>query len=389
MKKLFLALFAMVAFVACEKEEVNPTSVPSKYDFAFDENGVCYSKNTEGISEVVFTNEVVGYGWLEIDTHRVKENGQLEAQDYWSTMVGFHRGQLYFESAGMVKDYWGQHTDIPGIDDTGWQGGFYPYNSSFEAPTFYFDKNNRDYYSVILEVTDDKMVWLRKITKDCYVVATYKRMTDDELTTFQEEYLRDWSEGPTPDTTSGFRLRFDDSGMCYSKQEEYVPEITKEEVKEELFGYGWVAISSHLVLENGRIMREDYLGPEAGGVDAYDFVGKHHLMFDSEGVVTDYYMSGKYSPQEDKGFATREYRYEYVCKDVDMYVEGVEHSSYQYRILTIDQSNERMWCLHLRETPCEANGGKYVYTLDSYRRMTEEQLAYFKQTYTRNWDEEF
>ncbi len=28
------------------------------------------------------------------------------------------------------------------------------------------------------------------------------------------------------------------------------------------------------------------------------------------------------------------------------------------------------------------------YALTVYKRMTEEQLAYFKQTYTRNWDEE-
>ena len=79
MKRIFLALLAVVAMVGCESNLDWPSKIEQKYSFAFDEKGVCYSTNTEGITHAEFAEEVVGYGWKEISSYKIFENGQISS----------------------------------------------------------------------------------------------------------------------------------------------------------------------------------------------------------------------------------------------------------------------------------------------------------------------
>ena len=59
MKRIFLALLAMVTFVACNNTDDVNVIIPDGYDLAFDENGDCYSKTTSGITQEEFEEKKV------------------------------------------------------------------------------------------------------------------------------------------------------------------------------------------------------------------------------------------------------------------------------------------------------------------------------------------
>lgn len=170
---------------------------------------------------------------------------------------------------------------------------------------------------------------------------------------------------------SEYELAFDEEGLCYSKKHEG---ITEAEFQTKVFGYGWKEITSNRVLENGNLVAEDYVGEYIGE-------SRQHIAFDSEGVTTEFFRTGAFAPEEDKWFRVRHYRYD----GAQMFLEGATSAttgaSYYYNVLEVTENN--LVCLKLREVPREANGWKYVYTLNIYKRMSAEELTEYQQTYTR------
>lgn len=209
MKRIFLSLLAMIAFVACNNTDDadviipdNPNIEPevevvdSVYDLAFDDNGVCYSKNTSGITQETFEDKVVGYGWIEISCHEIFENGKLNGEDYWYMMDGGSRHHLYFESESIVKDF-SSSTAFPpegyGYPNAG-QNGFSTYAYHFDASKIYINEAKNTYSRLILEVAEqDIMVCIWALNGD-YALTVYKRMTEEQLAYFKQTYTRNWDE---------------------------------------------------------------------------------------------------------------------------------------------------------------------------------------------------
>jgi hypothetical protein len=374
MKKLFLALLAMVAFVACEKTEDGI--------FAFDKEGNCIDKAGREVSAEEFAQKAVGYCWVQNDLYEIFSNGTVSDEEYHKDWLGYSSTEyFYFMDENSVKSYtWRGSRPVGG--NCGYRYGTY----SFENSEIYFADNQQALYRV-LEITDNSMTVIlhqkyldNGSPKMRYLLTTFTKLTEEKHQQIEELYWVDWEAyDKSPEEWPAFKLRFDENGLCYCQHSD---DSAAKKVATDLYGYGWIEISSHLVLPNGCIEAEEYAGIDTIETGDYEGVGRHHLVFDNKGVVKDYYMSGNYPPEEDKGYSVRKYSYD----GTDIYAQGAEHISYQYRI--IGGYDFDIWCLRLKETPSEANGGKYVYTLNYYRRMTEEQLAYFKQTYTRNWDEE-
>lgn len=192
MKKLFLALLAMVTFVACNNTDDVNVIIPDGYDFAFDENGDCYSKTTSGITQEEFEEKVVGYAWREVSNNRILENGEIEGGPEGMILYGDSRHHLYFEQENVVIDYFVGYVKREGEVRLYECEGFKTYNSNFEAPIFYYDIEYKSGYRLILEVTNNTMVCIWKQSEKTYTLVKYTKMTEAELEEMQQEFTFDF-----------------------------------------------------------------------------------------------------------------------------------------------------------------------------------------------------
>lgn len=189
MKKIFLALLAVVAMVACEDNLEGKSGVETEFDFAFNEAGECYSVKTKGITQSEFVEKVVGYGWEEESSYEIFDNGNISSKDYWDDMIGGLPIDLYFESDKCLKAFsWNS-----GLAPLDGQYGYYTWNFIFDNTRIILDGDRSRYLYLILTVTEDTMVCIEKLGKD-YALVTFKRMTAEELEAKQQKYYRNWSE---------------------------------------------------------------------------------------------------------------------------------------------------------------------------------------------------
>lgn len=190
MKRIFLALLAVVAMVGCNENLEETQGIATKFDFAFDVEGVCYSKSTEGITDAEFAEMVVGYGWENVSTYEIFANGNISTKDYWDYMIGGAPVDLYFESDKVLRIF--QYLDgAPGGLENKY--GYWKRDIIFDSSRIIFDGDRSRYKYLILTVSDDTMVCISKQSKG-YHLVTFKRMTAEELETKLQKYHRDWWE---------------------------------------------------------------------------------------------------------------------------------------------------------------------------------------------------
>ena len=359
MKRIFLALLAVVAMVACEKENKNiekeNLSMQSKYEFYFDENGICYCKDNEGITPKEFAEKIVGYGWELSNIQPIQNDGSLyEYQDPYPTKDEYI--YMFVTSEGNVTIL---ETTLEKYHKTD------SYDISYENSVIYL--NEKTNYR-ILEVTDSTLALIE--TKDmshldesnCYCLHEYKRLTDEQIAKITESYKP---------KVSKYEFAFDENGVCYSKTYEG---ITQEEFDSKVMGYGWKEASSNRVLQSGEVLQDRYYFEVLG-------VGPEHLYFEKEGAATIFYHTGAYDPANDNFVGERAYTYE----NSGLYNDWCK-PSYYYMILEV--SEDELVLLMCRDRARESNDWTYTYTLNCYNRMTPEQLEEYQQTYTRKWGEE-
>ena len=202
MKRIFLALLAVAAMVACEKEHENTLGEKSKYDFAFDESGVCYSKNAAGVSHVEFSENVVGSCWVRNHWYEIYSDGTVAKTQY-----GMHNGILtpgfvswayyYFKDDSEIKTY-SSRTHLPEGMDSGYSIGAYRFDNS----AIYFGENTDAKYQ-ILEIVDDEIVVIMRDTysqggddgvKVRYFLTTLSRLSEERHQAMEEKYWRNWDE---------------------------------------------------------------------------------------------------------------------------------------------------------------------------------------------------
>lgn len=372
MRKCFLALFAVVAMVACENESEKGFFVPdnpnidsvieqslSEYGLTFDETGFCYSKKYQGLTEEEFFGAVCGYGWKEITSNRVLANGNLCTEGYHFEYVGSGPVHFYFDEEGNSKIYTSACEP--------WINYGYQIDNTYKDKTLYFG----DYSHKILQVTDNNMVILEERRKPRttpagkeygyeFTLNIYKRMTSEELAAFEEEYIFD----PTnPEATPKYQLAFDENGVCYSQNYEG---MERYDFFSNINGSGWMCMDMHRILDNGNIAYKSYW-EEQYKVGPTPFLPEGRLFIE-------YLHSIAYPPEFEDGYVTNYFRYE------DSVVKFDGDDTPRYRI--IEFNDDEMVCIVYLGKDAEQQ--KDVYGLGIYWRMNDAQLWHIKHTHTVN-----
>lgn len=188
MKKIFLALLAVVAMVACEDNLEGKSGEATEFDFAFNESGECYSTKTNGISASVFAEQVVGYGWKIVSSFEILENGKFSEYEWWGMMDGGTMTHIYFESKNVIKSF--VETMVSGGDII---CGYYTDNILFDNSKVYFADSRNKYRYLVLTVDEKSMTCIEGVN-NTYVFTTFQRMTPEELEKVQQTYTRNWDE---------------------------------------------------------------------------------------------------------------------------------------------------------------------------------------------------
>ncbi|MBQ3204501.1 MAG: hypothetical protein IJB39_05935 [Alistipes sp.] len=161
---------------------------------------------------------------------------------------------------------------------------------------------------------------------------------------------------------NGYDLAFDENGDCYSKT---TPGITQEEFEEKVVGHAWREVSNKRILENGEI--------EGGPEDlVLDGGSRHHLYFEQENVVIDYFVGyvkreGEVRLYECEGFKTYNSNFE-----APKFYYDIEYKSCYRLILEVTENN--MSCIWKQS--------EKTYTLVKYTKMTETELEEMQQEFT-------
>ena len=177
MKKIFLALLAVVAMVACEDNLEGKSGEATEFDFAFNEAGECYSTKTNGISASVFAEQVVGYGWKALGAYEIYEDGSVSTQNYWRTILGAYAPNLYFESNEKVIEY-SRLLD---------KYRYLPVDYVFDDSKIFYAGKRNFYKYLILKVDEDSMECMKKF-QDFYGLVVFQRMTAEELEESKEKH---------------------------------------------------------------------------------------------------------------------------------------------------------------------------------------------------------
>ena len=212
MKRIFLALLAVVAMVACEdktneqipnKEPELPettTETTTKYNFAFNSKGECYSQSVEGIGEDVFTAEIINHGWEQVELHEIFDNGNVEYADYWEERDGGGIASPFYIDNTVLTQYLSTTAYPPG-EDMGYRNYDYTFEDSAIRinTTMNIEDKNIPMYR-ILEVDTDLMICIEFIgisgynNKKIFGLAAYRRMSAEELEECRQKYTQNWSE---------------------------------------------------------------------------------------------------------------------------------------------------------------------------------------------------
>lgn len=164
----------------------------------------------------------------------------------------------------------------------------------------------------------------------------------------------------------------DEEGCCVLKG---IKPIAADEVQSKVTGYGWKAIGTYEVQDNGKLSTQEYWSVMVGG-------GPVHYWFESSRQVIQYFYydampafcfhRGSWSYDADNGFI--------LLGDN----ESTTASEYM-QILKLDKSNGKVLMYTMERRGVTLNG-KSIYTMVVYRRMTDEELENTKKSYTYDLD---
>ncbi len=104
-KKLSLAIVSsavVMSLSACktpkQQSNMQVINLSSNAKFVFNKKGECTVKNKQKISEEEFRNLIGFGGFMWVSTHIVLENGHLDTQDYYHSLLGHSPINYYFKN---------------------------------------------------------------------------------------------------------------------------------------------------------------------------------------------------------------------------------------------------------------------------------------------------
>jgi len=301
MKKLFLAMFAVIAITACESTPTHTDDYEdiSGYGLDFDNKGYCFSRKYKGLTKAEFSEQVCGYGWEELSSNIILENGAVSDRSYYTYggVIGAKPIHFYFNEEGVLKLFREEYClNVTAPRNLGYERDYtYKDNCLYIANTGYR----------ILQVTEHHMVTL--VTQyepwsehpGIFTINIYQRMSPEELTKFQESYIYDPSKD---EATTKYQFSFDSEGVCYSQN---YNDIDEEAFASEIKRYVWQCIDLHRILDNGNVAYDNYWEEYYPCIDLYSY----YLLIE-EKTITQYIGASNYPQPHQYGYIKNNYFFE-------------------------------------------------------------------------------
>ena len=186
---MYLLFIACLCTMGCEDSL-------GTYQFTFDADGKCYLVGMTSISQNEFEEQVQGYGWRTIATHKIHLDGTYDKNDYYHPNDDFLAGaspSTYYFGENHIKEYFPY--DVKPV----LAYALCPYE--IQDPTDYFPLPTGD-EMLIIEVKGTEMhaivgpgnkTLLPGYDKrDNYFYLRLERMTAEEIAAKDEKYNYHW-----------------------------------------------------------------------------------------------------------------------------------------------------------------------------------------------------
>ena len=190
MKRLFLALLAMVAIVACN----NNDGLEFGFDITIGPSGEYSVSGARTVSSEEFADKVIGAGWVRKAFHHINKNGSIDPvnQDARDDLRGHPFVYIYFENDNQFK-----YAEVTAVTYTGIIQEYLFRNSSINI----LDTDEHiqtDYYQVV-DITENKLTVVRCTTyynSDNQLAHSssyqeFERMSEEQLNKFKETFHED------------------------------------------------------------------------------------------------------------------------------------------------------------------------------------------------------
>lgn len=201
---LIITILALMTIVACD-DQVNgqlpnkETETTTKYNLVFNSEGECYSQSFEGVGDDVFTSEIINHGWKQVDLYEILDNGNIAIANYWEDRDGGGSAPFYID--GTILTQYISTSAYPPGEDMGYRNYDYTFEDSAIRinTTMNIESNNIPMYR-ILETDVDYMICISFLgisgseNKKVFGLATYHRMSAEELEKCRQIYTQNWGE---------------------------------------------------------------------------------------------------------------------------------------------------------------------------------------------------
>ena len=171
---------------------------------------------------------------------------------------------------------------------------------------------------------------------------------------------------------------FDANGCCVL---ESAAPMSATDINSRVVGYGWMPVGTHEVKSNGKLSHDDYFKKMRGvGLTIYWFESSSQLTayYDSDALPDLAYSRRAWSYDAGRGFAMQTYRDADLRKDEDRYMQIISVIDYK--------GNTYMYTVQKIYAGTTAEGGKAVFAMVVYQRMTDYELAKMKNDYKYDAD---
>lgn len=308
--------------------------------FQFNANGECFMPDARNITHEEFLEYAEGNGWQHVSTYEINRDGSVENKSYYEGLDGGGPGSYYFGRETYTSYFW--------FDA-------YPALAYMTYPYSYKDGNrigvtNRldDRFVTQLQVLSISESEFQSIVllgirsgENVYGLATYRKMTDEELKEYQEKYI------------DYYDLVYDASYMFRS-----FAELTVEKFEKEVVGYGWQWNYTYEISEDTTYTERNYYS---------DGDKTSHYYFEKDTLTRFYQKDGSFV------YSKEPYKLMLDAPPYRLVNEATNDTLYLY----FAQNPE----LEYREV-LRMDNGRPVYGFTSLWRMSEAKLEEFRQKYT-------
>lgn len=150
---------------------------------ACSEDGELVMPVPKDLSEQYVRNCLNGKGWMHVSSHELKDNLQLDKDDYWQGHIAIGPQQYFFKGDSITTFVTSDGLGIKGYTTDTYQ---------YQRKTHQLNGKDAEYFKLI-DVNENELKMLKYQAfngngRKIYVYSIYRRMTDAELQSVRQEH---------------------------------------------------------------------------------------------------------------------------------------------------------------------------------------------------------